>query len=224
MSAIAAQSISPLAPLGVAAAVQAATDPSIIPKPKIFEEFALSGRVGIVTGAGRGIGLESALAFCEAGAGVVYCLDLASDPSEEWQMTKKFVERFGNNSRLEYVSVDVTDQKKVWAAAEEIGDAEGRLDFCVAAAGITGRPVGCLEYSAESYQKVMDVNMNGVLFAAQAAGRQMVRFGNKGSIILLASVAGHVDLKVIPFVLGPIFALTFCRTTFWYRTTRAKQV
>ena len=44
--------------------------------------------------------------------------------------------------------------------------------------------------------KVLDVNTNGVLYAAQAAGQQMVRFGNKGSIILIASMSGTITNKV----------------------------
>lgn len=45
-------------------------------------------------------------------------------------------------------------------------------------------------------QQVMDVNVNGVLFTAQAAGRQMARFGNGGSIVLIASMSGSITNKV----------------------------
>ena len=47
-----------------------------------------------------------------------------------------------------------------------------------------------------SGRQVMDVNVNGVLFTAQAAGRQMVRFGNGGSIVLVASMSGSITNKV----------------------------
>ncbi|THV03553.1 hypothetical protein K435DRAFT_774933, partial [Dendrothele bispora CBS 962.96] len=76
----------------------------------------------------------TALALCEAGARTVYCLDLPSKPGEEWEATKRFIEgmRTGvdqeRKTRLEYVSVDVTDQKTVWKRAEEIGDRERRVD------------------------------------------------------------------------------------------------
>lgn len=119
------QSVSPLAPIGVEAATQAASDSSVVPKPKIFDEFALTDRVAIVSGGNRGLGLEMALALCEAGSRAVYCFDLPKEPSEEWRNTSKFVSRLGNNSRLEYVSVDVTKQQDVWACGEEIGDREG---------------------------------------------------------------------------------------------------
>ena len=44
--------------------------------------------------------------------------------------------------------------------------------------------------------KVMDVNTNGVLYTAQAAGQQMLRFGNRGSIIFIASMSGSITNKV----------------------------
>ena len=77
----------------------------------------------------------------------------------------------------------------------EIAGKEGRLDVCVAAAGIL-RGEDCLEYSAEEFEKLMRVNVNGVLYTAQAAGRQMSKFGSPGSIVLIASMSGSVTNKV----------------------------
>lgn len=133
-----------------------------------------------------------ALTLCEAGARAIYCFDLPTTPSEEWEKTREFVERMGNGSRLEYVSVDVRNQKEVWAKGRDIGDKEKRMDVCVAAAGVLKTHTDCLEYPAEQFEEVMDVNTNGVLYTAQAAGRQMVRFGNRGSIILIASMSGSI--------------------------------
>ena len=151
------QSVSPLAPIGINAALQAATDPSITPKPKIFEEFSLSDRVGIVSGGNRGLGLEMALALCEAGARAIYCFDLPTEPSKEWTKTQEYVKRMQNGSRLEYVSVDVRDQQVVWRKAQEIGDREKRMDVCVAAAGILKSHTDCLTYPAEQFKEVGDV-------------------------------------------------------------------
>ncbi|KAJ3513226.1 hypothetical protein NLJ89_g3066 [Agrocybe chaxingu] len=190
-----AQSLSPLAPIGVTAALEAAKDPNFKPKPKIFDEFALRDRVGIVSGGNRGLGLEMALALCEAGARVVYCLDLPVSPSDEWTKTRDYVQNLGNGSRLEYVSVDVRDQKAVWDKGNEIGDKEQRMDFCIAAAGILKSHTDCLTYPAKQFKEVLDVNTNGVLYTAQAAGQQMRRFGNGGSIILIASMSGSITNK-----------------------------
>lgn len=150
----AAQSVSPLAPIGVNAALQASKDSSITPKPKIFDEFALTDRVGIVSGANRGLGLEMALALCEAGARAIYCFDLPPKPSDEWTKTQEYVKRMQNGSRLEYVCVDVRDQQLVWRKAHEIGDREKRMDVCVAAAGILKSNTDCLTYPAEEFKEV----------------------------------------------------------------------
>ncbi|KAJ7449075.1 hypothetical protein B0H11DRAFT_2247379 [Mycena galericulata] len=157
--------------------------------------FSLEGRVALVTGAHRGIGLEMALALAEAGA-VVYCLDLASSPDGDWLKVQSYVNELpsGNQekkARLEYVSGDVTDQKAMWKLVEGVVEREGRIDVCMANAGIL-HGAGCLEYQAEDFKKVLDVNVSGVLFTAQAAGRQMERLGIPGSIVLTASMSGTI--------------------------------
>ncbi|KAJ3515581.1 hypothetical protein NMY22_g14418 [Coprinellus aureogranulatus] len=226
-----AQSQSPLAPIGVQAALEYAAESkapknsrssslllsadeenakpalppssndreSDSPKPKIFEEFALRDRVGIVSGGNRGLGLEMAVALCEAGARAIYCLDLPSTPSAEFEAARGYLQAMDEGEgegergrRLEYVQVDVTDQEAVWDRVKEIGDREGRMDVCVAAAGILKAHTDCLRYPAGQFKEVIDVNVNGVLYTAQAAGQQMERFGNRGSIILIASMSGSI--------------------------------
>ncbi|KAF8999308.1 NAD-binding protein [Cyathus striatus] len=188
-----------LAPLGVAAAVaHSKGDESIPPKPKIFQEFSLTDRVALVSGANQGLGLEMALALVEAGARAVYCVDL-NEPSEEWNATRKWVdlmrEKGEIKGRLEYRQGDVTDQMGMWKIGEEIGDLEGRMDVGVAAAGIPSTHTDCLDYPAEHLRKVLDVNTSGALFTAQAVGRQMQRFNTTGSIILIASMSGSITNK-----------------------------
>ncbi|KAJ7439064.1 hypothetical protein B0H11DRAFT_1752258, partial [Mycena galericulata] len=161
---------------------------------------SLKDRVALVTGGHRGIGLEMALALAEAGA-VVYCLDLPAEPSSNWKKVQSYVSALpasdqGLKGRLEYLAGDVTDQKVMWAEVEGIVEREGRIDICNANAGILHWS-DCLEYSAEDFKKetleqVHEVNVCGVLFAAQAAGRQMVKLGIPGSIVLSASTSGHI--------------------------------
>ncbi|RDB24041.1 Oxidoreductase UcpA [Hypsizygus marmoreus] len=98
----------------------------------------------------------------------------------------------GNES---YVHADVRDQGGMWQKVGEVGEREGRMNMCVACAGIVKQLSDCLRVSAEEVKEVLDVNINGVLFTAQAVGQQMVRFGNPGSIVLISSVAGSVVLR-----------------------------
>ncbi|KAG6908935.1 hypothetical protein DXG01_002714 [Tephrocybe rancida] len=175
---------------GVAAALASAA-----PARTALSQFSLINYVGLVTGGQRGIGLEIALALVEAGA-IIYCLDLPSQPDEGWLKVQAYAAELpalkgDYRGRLEYVSGDVTDQAGIWKIAEEIAKKEGRLDICVANAGIL-HGAECLEYPAEDFKKLIDVNVNGVLFTAQAAGRQMERLKIKGSIILIASMSGSI--------------------------------
>lgn len=191
------QSVSPLAPIGVEAALAGAPA-----EPKIFAEFALTDRVALVSGANRGLGLEMALALAEAGARAVYCVDLPAAPGAEWEAVRAHVAGMGGGRRLEYASADVRDQEAMWDVGDEVGAREGRLDVCVAAAGVLRAHTDCLEYPAEQFREVVDVNANGVLFTAQAAGRQMARFGNGGSIVLIASMSGSITNRVRVYTAG----------------------
>ncbi|KAI0340639.1 hypothetical protein BDW22DRAFT_1346852 [Trametopsis cervina] len=187
-------------PIGVTAALKNSHDD---PSPTLFtHEFSLADRVALVSGGNRGLGLEMALALIEAGARAVYCVDLAKEPSEEWSAVQQYAKKLassgktGGEGRLEYISGNVTNQEEIWKIGKTIGDREGRMDACVAAAGILKEHTDCLTYPAAQFRQVMDVNVNGVLFTAQAAGQQMDRFGNGGSIVLIASMSGSITNKM----------------------------
>jgi hypothetical protein len=126
-----------------------------VAKPTLWDEFALRDRVALVSGANRGLGLEMALALVEAGARAVYCVDLATRPGDEWTRVAEYVQRMeAVTGRLEYVCADVRDQKAMWKVGEEIGEREGRMDVCVAAAGILKSHTDCLEYPADEFEEV----------------------------------------------------------------------
>ncbi|KAH8110145.1 hypothetical protein DFH11DRAFT_809320 [Phellopilus nigrolimitatus] len=182
-------------PTGVDAVLHAQSDPAFIPRPTLLQrDFALPGRVAVVSGGNSGPGLEIALALCEAGA-IVHCLDRAS-PGDTWRATREYVARFGlPYARLEYAQVDLTDQQAVWDVVEKIAEMEGgRMDVGVSAAeGREERPG--LEYTTEEFARVLDVNVNAAFYTAQAAGRQMYKYDTPGSIILIASESGSLADK-----------------------------
>jgi short chain dehydrogenase len=153
------QSQSPLGHIGVEAALAASSGASV--RPTIWDEFALKDRVALVSGANRGLGLEMALVLIEAGARAVYCVDLPAQPGNDWAAVSEYVKRMVGTGgggvkggRLEYISADVRDQKAMWKIGEEIGDREGRMDVCVAAAGILKEHTDCLEYPGEEFEEV----------------------------------------------------------------------
>ncbi|KAF4618279.1 hypothetical protein D9613_011660 [Agrocybe pediades] len=198
-------------PTGVSAILSASSSSSSSSTPtrSALSLFALPSRVAIITGAHRGIGLEIALAYAEAGA-IVYCLDLPEKPDGDWVKVRDYVAALpplsmasltGQNAddgkgkeikgRLEYAHCDVTNQQAMFNLAARIAEKEGRIDICFANAGIlSGAEV--LDYPGEDFKKIIDVNINGALFTAQAAGREMAKRNIAGSIIFTASMSGSI--------------------------------
>lgn len=81
------------------------------------------------------------------------------------------------------------------AIVQEIADKHQRLDGLVAAAGIQ-QETPALEYTAADCDKMLGVNVTGAFMTAQAAAKQMIRFGNGGSIVLIASMSGTIANRV----------------------------
>ncbi|GKZ25615.1 hypothetical protein AbraIFM66951_003004 [Aspergillus brasiliensis] len=152
-------------------------------------EFSLAGKVVLVSGAARGLGLTQAEALLEAGA-KVYALDRLDEPSPEFAIIQ---ERALNElgTELHYRRIDVRDTELLNTVIETIANTEGRMDGLVAAAGIQ-QETPALEYTAKDSNTMFEVNVTGVFMTAQAVAKQMIRFGNGGSIALIASMSGTI--------------------------------
>lgn len=85
--------------------------------------------------------------------------------------------------------------KRLHEIVQDIADKEGRLDGLIAAAGIQ-QETTALEYTAEDANRMFEVNITGSMMTAQAAAKQMIRFGSGGSIVLIASMSGTVANRV----------------------------
>ncbi len=149
--------------------------------------FDLSGRRAVVTGASRGIGRVIAEALAAAGADVaVTARDLASLDG-----TVAAITALGR--RAVGVAADVRDVAAAQAAIDHAAEALGGLDILVNNAGIEEvRP--SLEVDEALWDRILDTNLKGAFFCAQAAARRMKADGVPGSIINLCSLTSEVGV------------------------------
>jgi NAD(P)-dependent dehydrogenase (short-subunit alcohol dehydrogenase family) len=148
----------------------------------IQQLFDLTGRVAIVTGGSRGLGLEIAEGLAEAGAAVMLCAR-----REQW-LGPAVDAMTARGFRVEGRVCDVADAAQVQAAVDATMHAFRRVDILVNNAGISWgeRPE---TMALEKWQRVLDTNLTGAFLFAQAAGREMLK-AKSGAIINIASVAG----------------------------------
>ena len=156
-------------------------------------EFDLSKKVVIVSGAARGLGLTQAEALLEAGA-TVYALDRLDVPSPDFYRVQKRASEELETS-FHYRHVDVRDVQKLNDIVNKIGEEHRRMDGLVAAAGIQ-QETPALEYTAKDANKMFEVNISGVFMTAQAVAKQMIKYGNGGSMALIASMSATVANRV----------------------------
>ncbi|OQE47020.1 hypothetical protein PENCOP_c001G04990 [Penicillium coprophilum] len=162
--------------------------PVVMGQKSRMPEFSLAGKVVLVSGAARGLGLVQAEALLEAGA-KVYALDRLEEPAPEFEQIQQRAKELG--TELHYRRIDVRDTELLNSVIETIANEEGRMDGLVAAAGIQ-QETPALEYTAKDSNTMFEVNVTGVFMTSQAVAKQMIRFGNGGSIAMIASMSGTV--------------------------------
>jgi NAD(P)-dependent dehydrogenase (short-subunit alcohol dehydrogenase family) len=143
----------------------------------------LTGRVAFITGAQQGIGLEIALAFARAGADVaVNYLDDATAANRAVE-TIRAAERRGVA-----IPGDVSHLDQINSMVASTVEQLGAVDIWVNNAAVYPRSKA-LELSEEEWDEVVDINLKGSFFGAQAAARRMVAQSRPGAIINMSSVA-----------------------------------
>jgi NAD(P)-dependent dehydrogenase (short-subunit alcohol dehydrogenase family) len=148
----------------------------------VLDRFRLDGRVAIVTGASSGLGVEFARALAEAGADVA----LGARRLDRLKETRTMVERLGR--RAIAIRADVADPDDCRALAAAAREQLGRVDVLVNNAGV-GTAVPAHRETPEQFRAVIDVNLNGSYWMAQAAAAVMEE---GGTIVNISSVLGLV--------------------------------
>ena len=176
-----------------------------------FPRFDLHGATALVTGAARGIGRSTALALAHAGADVA--LGLRDGGADD---LVRQVEHLGR--RALPVAMDVRRLDQIQAAVDTVVAEFGRLDILVNNAGL-GPANPAEAVTEDDFDLTLDVNVKGVFFASQAAGRHMIRQGF-GRIVSLSSQAGFVALpteSVYCLSKAAVTHLTKCLAVEWGR-------
>jgi 3-oxoacyl-[acyl-carrier protein] reductase len=143
--------------------------------------FDLTGRVALVTGAGSGIGRTTAEVLAGAGATVV-CADIVEDRATE---TAEAINAAGGTAQA--VAVDVARRGATAAVVDEVVSEHGGLQIMCNIAGIMVDSE-IIDLDPDDFERILSVNLKGVLYGCQAAGKVMVAHGG-GSIINMASTA-----------------------------------
>jgi len=144
-----------------------------------------SNKVAIVTGAGQGIGFEIAKKLVSQGASV-----LLNDIDTNLATTAARIITGATNGQCLAMAGDSSDTRFIQQLVNTAVSTFGHLDIVIANAGITlfGE---FLTYSPESFARVMQVNLAGSFFLAQAAAKQMKQQSTGGSLLFTSSVTGH---------------------------------
>ena len=167
----------------------------------------MDGKVAVITGGASGIGRACGLRFAAEGASIVVA-DL--NPERAANVVDEIT---AGGSSAVAVAVDTSSQEQNDAMAQAAVDAFGRIDACVAAAGIShsgyvSREIDeqagndrfdrgdmyFIDKSLESWRRVLDVNLTGVMLTNQAVARKMMNNGG-GAIVNISSIAGTNVLK-----------------------------
>ncbi|MBA1349977.1 glucose 1-dehydrogenase [Rhizobium sp. WYCCWR 11152] len=150
------------------------------------EKFRLDGKVAVVTGGGRGIGLSCVEALAEHGAKVVIA-DIDKAIADEGAAAMK-----AKGYDVATYQVDVTKSAEVDRLADWVVSTYGKVDILVANAGIARSGVAAEDVTDEHWLHVNDVNYNGVFWCNRAFARHMLN-AHSGSIVNIGSMSGLIS-------------------------------
>lgn len=149
-----------------------------------LQKFDLSGRLAVITGAGRGIGLAVAEALGEAGA------RLAITDINDARVQQAATQLRDKGYQVDSYVLDVTKPRQVEQVSEEMVARYGRVDILVNNAGISiCEPAETMK--DDDWLKVIDVNLNGVFWCCRTFGKAMLEAGS-GAVVNIGSMSGYI--------------------------------
>jgi len=176
----------------------------------ILDKMSLNGKVGIVTGASKGLGRSMAIGLAEAGA------DLAIISRGMPDLMKVVEEMKSLGRKVLPISADMTDTKQIADVVQKTLDEFGKIDILINNAGTTIRQ-NIEDVTEEAWDTVMNLNIRGAFFCAQAVGKVMIKQG-KGKIINTASLLSAIGgPKAVAYsaAKGGIAQITKCMAVEW---------
>jgi NAD(P)-dependent dehydrogenase (short-subunit alcohol dehydrogenase family) len=153
--------------------------------PMSSSYFDLAGKIVLVTGGARGIGLAIARGFVDCGAKLIICDRNADTLAHSRSVLGESVET---------MVVDVADESAVIALRDQVKSQFGRLDVLVNNAGIGVDSARMERTSTASWNSVLDINLDGVFFCCKHLGSMMIS-ERSGAIINISSVVGQLGFK-----------------------------
>lgn len=153
-----------------------------------MENQEFQGKSVVVTGAAAGMGKAITEGFIRKGA-LVIGVDINDEALRE--LARRLTEAYGQEAggRLIPYAADISRQETNEAMIQKAVEAAGRIDILVNNAGIAGHSETIADTTNEDWNRILNVDLNGPMFAFRAAVRQMRKQGG-GNIISIASVAG----------------------------------
>lgn len=148
--------------------------------------FNLNDKIAIITGGGKGIGKQIALAFARSGANVVVC-------GRNTEALDKTVEAIKELKRCGLgIKTDIQKVSDINSAVEQTINEFGHIDILVNNAGVN-RTGPTLEVTEETWDMILDTNLKGMFFFCQAVGSYMIK-QKRGKIINIGSIISKIGL------------------------------
>src|SRR5215213_11451172 len=172
--------------------------------------FDLSGKVALVTGASRGLGQYFGRALALAGADLI----ITARNKQDCEPFAQEIRELGR--KVAMVSLDVRDEASIKQMATEAVAAFGKIDILVNNAGCNVRKPA-VEVSWDDWNKVLDTNLRGTFFVAQAIGKHMIerKYGRIVNIGSVTSVFGYAGLTPYSSSRGGVKQMTMSLADDW---------